>query len=992
MRTPANADGVREFTEGGSEEAFTRVVVRYAPLVHSSARRLVGDFGHARDVTQRVFLDLLNKRPVVRRLLEQEANPAAYSALLAGWLLRATRYEALELLRSESRRRARELTAMELHPPSPTADPDSLWATISPELDEALDTLGETDRRALLMRYFDEAGFREIGTALELSEDAAQKRVSRALEQLRERFSSQGIKTTAGALGTALVAHAVEPLPSGLDVQVASAAWAQGIGAGTAVPFGLHPPAAVGPGLGRVPTQFVARVGAMLLVGFLAWWTAGRQPASPLFEGPGPTAQRPAVAAAAAPAAAGVPTEVAMASPAGETRRLSLEVVSAETGLPLSQVQMSVAIVGEHWQGRVHAPGQTDDQGRAELLYGGDITRLSIRLNREGFADTQLAWQPERGREIPSAYRAQLPLAPRIGGTVVAADGTPLTNTMVQFHLSDQDPRIAQVETRTGDFQVLTDAKGRWTTARVAEELLPRIEGTPWRTDYLSHGWTRFSSEPNAIPQLLAGEYIFTLQPGLAIRGMVVDPENRPVPNARITLGNYYSNQRVAQSDVNGAFDLRGCEPGRQIVTAMDEKLGVGFRIVDVSPRNPPLSVTLEPFRTLRLRTVDLEGNAVPQVQVRWLTVGPDGKTDNDKPGDPSAQYRFEGRTDAAGQLVWAEAPANRLLMSFDAKHHAQRNGLDVLADGSEQTVVLEPMFPPQVIRGTVRDAITGTNVSHFRIRGGSPRQRQDGRVEQDWELNSTYSADFTEGRFDLTFENKGNVDPSRLQRVFHISAPGYESGVTRVIRGDEEGVILDVMLQKAKQGNARVLRPDGSPAAGVPVVAAYPGHRIQILPGEARPLEDYAGELPLDSATDPSGVFRFRSTETLRFIVCADGDGIGWGTSDSLWAGGVITMEPWSAMTGTIRSVATSQVVPSVVIQPERDLNFGDHEPIEWQGFEAIPDEEGRFEFPRVPPGRLKLGHWISGKDGRRTFQKLREMAATAGEQMQVELVYPAE
>ena len=43
----------------------------------------------------------------------------------------------------------------------------------------------ETDRHAVVLRFFDGKSMREVGAALGANEDAAKKRVSRALEKLR---------------------------------------------------------------------------------------------------------------------------------------------------------------------------------------------------------------------------------------------------------------------------------------------------------------------------------------------------------------------------------------------------------------------------------------------------------------------------------------------------------------------------------------------------------------------------------------------------------------------------------------------------------------------------------------------------------------------------------------------------------------------------------------------------------------------------------------
>ena len=103
---------------------------------------------------------------------------------------------------------------MERPDPLPETAPD--WDRVRPVLDEAMADLSDEDREALLLRFFRNHDFRAIGLSLGVSDDAAQKRVSRALERLRAEFDRRGVTTTAVALSTALGAHAVTVAPVGL--------------------------------------------------------------------------------------------------------------------------------------------------------------------------------------------------------------------------------------------------------------------------------------------------------------------------------------------------------------------------------------------------------------------------------------------------------------------------------------------------------------------------------------------------------------------------------------------------------------------------------------------------------------------------------------------------------------------------------------------------------------------------------------------------------
>jgi tetratricopeptide (TPR) repeat protein len=103
------------------------------------------------------------------------------------------------------------------------SDAPADWGQIRPALDEALDSLDDTDREALLLRYFKNHDFRTIGQQLGVTDDAAQKRVSRAVELLREFFAKRGITVGAGGLVVVISANAVQAAPVGLAVTISAA-------------------------------------------------------------------------------------------------------------------------------------------------------------------------------------------------------------------------------------------------------------------------------------------------------------------------------------------------------------------------------------------------------------------------------------------------------------------------------------------------------------------------------------------------------------------------------------------------------------------------------------------------------------------------------------------------------------------------------------------------------------------------------------------------
>jgi cell division protein FtsB len=97
------------------------------------------------------------------------------------------------------------------------------WEHIAPQLDAALGALSEADRDALLLRYFECKSAREMAQTLGTSEDAAQKRVSRAVERLREFFSKRNVTIGVGGLTVLISANAVQAAPVGLAATISAA-------------------------------------------------------------------------------------------------------------------------------------------------------------------------------------------------------------------------------------------------------------------------------------------------------------------------------------------------------------------------------------------------------------------------------------------------------------------------------------------------------------------------------------------------------------------------------------------------------------------------------------------------------------------------------------------------------------------------------------------------------------------------------------------------
>jgi RNA polymerase sigma factor (sigma-70 family) len=260
---------LRRYAADGCARSFETVVRRHIGWVYSSSLRQVGDAHLAEDVTQAVFV-----------LLARRAATLHDDTLLTGWLFNTLRFTAREARRKEARRRKHEsAAALAPQTPAPEGIDRQSWEAMAPLLDEAVGSLKESDRQALLLRFYEGREFVDIARILGLTEPAARKRVSRAVERLGRFFKKRGIaRPTALILALVLLTRSSEaaplvPLTAELLRRVRG-------------PFQTSPPAATLQDSSRafrtprqIVTTLVAGIALLALLTTLVAWLADAPPA-----------------------------------------------------------------------------------------------------------------------------------------------------------------------------------------------------------------------------------------------------------------------------------------------------------------------------------------------------------------------------------------------------------------------------------------------------------------------------------------------------------------------------------------------------------------------------------------------------------------------------------------------------------------------------------------------------------------------------------------
>jgi RNA polymerase sigma factor (sigma-70 family) len=213
---PHDAQLLEEFTRSGSHEAFARLSQRYVNLVYSSALRQLTDPHAAEDVTQAVFI-----------ILARKASSLKPNVILATWLLQTTTYAVKNARRADLRRRHHEQEAAQMRAITQPDEAAQLWQQVGPAIDAAVHSLSAPYRDAVVLRYFDGQSFEEVARRLQITEEAARQRISRAVAELRTILAKRGVAApalTAATLVGVLETSTLHAAPSSLSAACAAIA------------------------------------------------------------------------------------------------------------------------------------------------------------------------------------------------------------------------------------------------------------------------------------------------------------------------------------------------------------------------------------------------------------------------------------------------------------------------------------------------------------------------------------------------------------------------------------------------------------------------------------------------------------------------------------------------------------------------------------------------------------------------------------------------
>lgn len=584
-----------------------------------------------------------------------------------------------------------------------------------------------------------------------------------------------------------------------------------------------------------------------------------------------------------------------------------------EQGAPIKGAWLTVD--AERLNGCRSAQTGPDGEARVRAL-GNRFGRHALRIEADGMLPVDI--RGDSRREV------RMVRAANYGGTVVDEAGNPVPRASVEtktFAANRQRTVVA-----------LTDADGRWqASAMLAEPALVKV--TVRHPDYVSEEMRGLD-----LGKLMRGEAVLPLRRGVMVRGFVVGPDGTCLAGAQVRLGEnrWQANQPVFTTDHDGIFEFPNSAPENVVLTIQHPDFAPELVKMDAWNDQEDLIVEMTAPAVIRGRIVDGEGAPVGGVRValsQWR-------------GHQTITWNMT--TEEDGVFGWENAPADEVRFEF-MKSGAQTFFRTLSASAEEQTVTLPG---PLHIEGTVRDARTGQPVADGKVVPGYVLRRLDGPAELFRQWDRRQAVTVVDGRYSITVNPPGTHHTVASTLVLRTEASGYAPQLSEEFPASGGRKQFDFSLEPGTDIRGKVLLPDGKPVTGAQVFMVTTGTDLHVQNGQASETNSASFR---ETADD--GSFSFPMESPPWRLVAIHDHGYGELDATGCAQSPELIMQPWARVEGVCRIGGKVLPAQPLGLYPTQ-MQKGHGQPqVNHMQYTTSTDEEGRFVFPRVPPGRAILG-----------------------------------
>ena len=634
---------------------------------------------------------------------------------------------------------------------------------------------------------------------------------------------------------------------------------------------------------------------------------------------------------------------------ANEKTPFEIQAIDAATGQPV--VSAMVHYLTDRTGGKI----ATDANGKARIPFEpGEDDNISFRIASDAYVPFRLSRSAIQDPDFPpvSPLIAKLQPGMAIGGQVVDEKGESVADARVLVTFQAKANELGSTSYRCE--LVRTGADGRWKTAQV-DPKATRIDVAALHPSF-AIDWDGTETDPRGrveppFENLKSATHMFRIKRDQIFTGRVLDLDGKPVAGAEVRHDEWpveFGDDPLL-TDAKGEFRIGDLGTVRAPVKIAVHKPGQGWCVksIDVQDQDRVATFQLIPGRSLSGRVTDTAGKPVANVRV-----------DDTMLPRSLATLNEIRRTDADGRFKIADAPADFISLFFSKTGYSGYEAkIDTVQSGTVEVVLKKQ----NVVEGRVTDAATGQPVGEYQL--CYLTRFADG------ERGLSVHGRHVEGRFRFPASPFRSRDGFTHDYRLRIEAPGYQTITTDLMKVDDLPKSLNFGLKKIdladpKSIEGRVLKPDGTPAAGAavgyftPKEGEWPRYRPQFakdrLTGMLKSTSAVVQPMKVEFIrTDADGTFRIPTDVTkLGWVVTHDS-----GAFRSTEAGAVkpgepiaIKLGPYARIQGVfVRDGKPQAKVPVWYSGPAFGL------PVPLQD-SVMTDEQGRFEIPDFVPGTLRL------------------------------------
>jgi uncharacterized GH25 family protein len=775
------------------------------------------------------------------------------------------------------------------------------------------------------MRFFEGIDFRTIGVKLGVTEDAAQKRASRATGKLREVLVGNGIRISALSLGTLLAAHSLQAAPPDLAPILAENIRHLHRSISSTKPVGI-----------RRTLKLV--VTAVIVMNFLIiglFWQHSRSGTSLAIAGDLSAKQNDP---SPAPTATRTIEPTSRVVTAG--KQLFLKVVESGTTNQISNVALAIRISTEA-DGSTSQKSETDETGSARIIFPTDVGtdfHYQIRLSKEGYVDRYVSWsvyQKDSLDDIPSEYTATLTKGIRIGGFVRDPQGEPISGVTVTF--SGRSPAGIPPRERNTVMsryhKEVTDSNGHWQCTHAPADYLEtsfELQHPEYQNaSYEMTGGDHRTKEMQEIPpsEFIAGTAQMVMQRGMLLRGQVLDEAGKPVSNAKVVQGGQYNDkQSIHLTDPQGIFEFRNCASSIVKITILAR--GFAPFLKELLPQKDASVTPLQITSSLGIRGVIVDPSDTPISGAKAQVAFDDQQR--------RQELDWESKTDSNGSFVWDSSPNTKTRLTFSAPGF-QRKTEELQPGQIPGRISLTPADPKIVhnyrVKIKVVDIETGGPVAGAEV---SLREY----ANSDGYSPSLAGRTDLEGQMDLKLAS----DTTRFE--FDVRADSYRPEIVPGLTVSNAPKTMTIQLTRGSSVEGSILLPDGEPAANAEVGLFIGDHTLMI--GTRQFL--YKNEA-IVTDTDATGHFVFPPQNEVRSIVAIHPLGFAKLEAAEWKNGGTIQLQPFASIRGQClingKPIANASIA---LLGTDGSMIY------DFQGFSTKTTETGAFIFTNVPPVLIQI------------------------------------